>query len=70
MGPIDSPTPLTLPLVAPPLPDVDGLYAKGTGLIVVRRLAHSLSFRNEASTSSCRERSGKRSAFIDVEISV
>jgi hypothetical protein len=31
---------LTLPLVAPPLPDVDSLSLKRTGLVVVCPLAH------------------------------
>src|SRR5437764_15221372 len=31
---------LTLAMIAPPLPDVDGLSDKGTGLVVVRPLAH------------------------------
>ncbi len=33
---------LTLPLFAPPLPDVDGLSHKGAGLIVVRPLVHQV----------------------------
>src|SRR2546423_15038226 len=32
--------PLTLPMIAPPLPDVGGLSLKGAGLVVVRPLAH------------------------------
>src|SRR5260370_13643591 len=35
---IESCTPLTLPLVAPPLPDIAGLYS-GRGLVVVCRVA-------------------------------
>jgi hypothetical protein len=32
--------PLTLPAITPPLPDVDGISYNGTGLVVVRPLAH------------------------------
>ena len=31
---------LTLPVVTPPLPDIDGVCCKRAGLVVVRPLAH------------------------------
>src|SRR3989440_1745722 len=39
LSPPGSPLPLTLPMVAPPLPDVDGLERNGAGLVVVSPLA-------------------------------
>jgi len=39
-GPIGSITHLTLPLIAPPLPDIDGISCNWTGLEAVRPLAH------------------------------
>ena len=39
-GQLTERTHLTLPVITPPLPDVDGLSLNGTGLVVVRPLAH------------------------------
>src|SRR6266705_3104433 len=40
MGPTGSTTRLTLPVIAPPLPDVDGASLNGAVLVVVRPLAY------------------------------
>jgi len=37
---MDAPTRLALPMIAPPLPDVDGLSRNRAGLVVVCSLAH------------------------------
>src|SRR6266581_9647979 len=52
--------PLTLPLIAPPLPDVDGLSGKGTGLVVMCPFAYDRSIEREV------ERDERKIRQVDV----